>query len=368
MHSQEFAAHLAASSRNFFLSGEMELLTGARLSFTGGQALSFMMSEGGNDGQLLGGAFSAACSLALYDGEGYFAPHSLRGAQVRVNLCTGDSQSPLAVFYVTQAVFHPESKQITLTGSDALGVAFETAFADDFIYPITLGEMAAETAALQGYLLNGDFPNHEILIEQRPEWGNISLRQALGYMAGAAGCFAAMDRQGNLVFRRVWQDDFSAAIPAGQILSMEAGDAVFGPMTALSIQMKGAPRDAQPLLVKTGDDLPGSLNCLSIADHPLFAWQASHTEKLAQGMLSALQGMRLAPFRLSWRGDPERMIGDRVRVVLPSGEETPLLITRQSTAFFQGFSMQSDCAVRTSQGTAGRIFTPAGGINAARLS
>ena len=368
MHSQEFAAHLAASSRNFFLSGEMELLTGARLSFTGGQALSFMMSEGGNDGQLLGGAFSASCSLSLYDEEGYFTPYSLKGARVQVNLCAGEHQSPLAVFYVTKAVYRPESRQITLAGSDALGVAFETAFADDFPYPLTLGEMAARTAAMAGYQLPADFPNHEILIEERPRWGDISLRQALAYMAGAAGCFAAMDRQDHLMFRRAWQDGISSAIPAAQILSMEAGDAAFGPLTSLSIQMKGAPRDAQPLLVKTGNEQPGSFNCLSISDHPLFAWQASHTELLAQGVLSALQGMRLMPFRLFWRGDPERMMGDRVKVILPSGEEKEMLITRQSTIFSQGFSMQSDCAVRLSQSTAGRIFTSSGALNAARLS
>ena len=80
---------LAAPDRHPFLSGAVTDLTGDSVSFSGADALSFSLSEGGS-GFLLGGAFSAACSLTLYDRDGGFTAHrSLYGAQVAVYLNEG---------------------------------------------------------------------------------------------------------------------------------------------------------------------------------------------------------------------------------------------------------------------------------------
>ena len=368
MISEAFEAHLSAPSRALSLEGTMDLTTGACLSFTGGQVLSFSLSEGSNTGQLLGGAFSAACRLALHNGDGYFTPYSLLGAKIQIFLCAGEERAPLACFFVQQVSRQEERKQLLLSGCDALGLAFDGAFSDDFSYPITLGEMADQIAARVGYTLDADFPQADFSIPSAPDWGDISLRQALGYVAGAAGCFAIMDRQGRLCFRRAWPDEIRQPIEAGQMLRQEIGETCFGPLSALSIQLHGAPRDAMPLEIGGEEGAISSLHCLSVSDNPFFSWQQDHTWALAQGLLSVLQGMWLSPVRLTWRGNPSYSLGHRVMLNLPSGEQREMLITRQSLSFSQGFWMQSDCTAQGEQASAGRIFTPAGALNAARLS
>lgn len=368
MISQAFADHLSAPGRRLSLAGEISLSTGACLSFDGSQALSFSLSEGSNTGNLLGGAFSAVCALTLYDREDIFRPYSLIGARVQLYLCAGDERAPLACFFVTRVSRQEGSKQLHLSGSDALGVAFETAFEDDFLYPVTLGEMAAQMAARVGYALDTNFPNAGVVIQSAPDWGKISLRQALGHAAGAAGCFAAADRSGDVHFRQVWQDEVLLPVQPDQILGQQCGELCFGPLSALSIQLDGAPRTEGPLVIRAADDPVSPMNCLSLAGNPLFSWQADHTAALAMGLMDALQGMRLIPSRLTWRGNPERCLGDRLPMLLPSGERQEMMITRQTLSFSQGFWMQSDCTAAADQQTTGRIFTASGMLNAARLS
>ena len=96
---------LNAPARQPSLSGEIVCLTGETLFFSGDRALGFQMSEGAGNGQLLGGAFSASCSLTLHNADGYFThARSLFGAQIRVHLCLGDFVSPLCVFFVSKVV------------------------------------------------------------------------------------------------------------------------------------------------------------------------------------------------------------------------------------------------------------------------
>lgn len=367
MANEMFSALLSSPSRHLSLAGEMELLTGACLSFSGEQALSFSMSEGANDGMLLGGAFSASCTLVLHDGRDAFTGLSFQGARVQVYLCAGEHRAPLSCFFVTAVSRQPERKQWQLKGCDALGLAFDAPFTDDFSYPLSLGEMAARIASRAGYTLEINFPNGTVQISRPPLWGEITLRQALGYTAGAMGCFAMMDRKGQLVFRSAWTKNISRPIPAAQMLRIHQGEQAFGPLTALSIDLKGAPKDEGPWIIRIGEEMAEKDGCLSLSGNPLFAWQMDHTESLGQGLLSVLQGMYLSPAQLAWRGNPDYLPGDRVILQLPSGESREVLITRQLLSFSHGFLMQSDCTIRENQ-PVGRIFTAAGALNAGKLS
>ncbi len=359
-----FSDLLAASQRQPYLNGTVTCLTGAVVPFSGSQAVGFSLSEGG--GSLLGGAFSASCQLtlandALPDGV---SPY---GAQVRVNLALGDESAPLAVFTVTRVIRRENDPRLILQGFDALGTAFEGEFQDSFSYPRTLGQLAQGIAAQAGFSLSADFPNASFRIPAAPDWGDISLRQALAYVACAAGCLAVISRSGRLQFKPVNAAADPLPLQPDVTLKHEYGDAAFGPLKALTIRLKNAPRGASPLVVTQDGAAAGSQNGLSISGNPLFPYGGSHTKALANALLNELQGYTVQQLRVIWRGNPSLTLGDRVRVTDASGISRLSSVTGQSLVFSRGFSMQSDCEPPRVSSGAGKLFTSSGALNAARL-
>lgn len=362
------SASLRAPDRHVFLSGSIVCLTGQSLTFSGDQALAFTMSEGASSGSLLGGAFSAACSLTLDDREEAFTlSASLYGAQVTVCLADGEDSAPLAVFTVTKVTKRENDPRLILSGSDALATAFDGAFEDRFTYPLTLLDMARGIAAQAGFTLRtDDFPNAAFVIPAKPDWGDLSLRQALGHAACAAGCFALIDRDGRLIFKPVRPAALPMEIGPEMTLSHENGERSFGPLAALRVKTAGR-RNAQSLTVTLPNAAPGPYNCLSISGNPLFPTGGSHTEALAQALLGALAGYTLTAARLTWRGDPALRLGDPLRIRDSRGVITDTAVTGQSLAFQRGFSMQTDCVSPVAAPAVGKIFTPSGALNASLL-
>ena len=360
---------LSAPDRHPFLSGAITYLTGETAAFSGEDALSFTLSEGGAGGSLLGGAFSAACSLTLRDLDGAFTAHRTPyGALVKVYLNAGDQRAPLCVFTVTKVTRRENAAALTLSGCDALGTAFEAEFSDDFSYPLTLAQLSARIAAQAGFPLSGSFPNADVSIVARPDWGDISLRQALAHAACAAGCFAVIDRDGALRFKPVWSGADPFSIAPAVTLRREYGDGAFGPLAGLTVACKGAPKGAAPLTVQDSGAALTAYNSLFISQNPLFAYGAAHTQTLADGLFSALRGMRLRQASVSWRGDPVLTLGDAVRITDTQGDDTLTLVTRQTLTFSQSFSMQSDCVFQPAVSTVGRLFSGGTALNAAMLS
>ena len=359
---------LAAPDRQPTLSGTVTYPTGTSLSFGPDQAMAFFLSEGAQSGTLLGGAFSAACSLTLNDQDAFFtAGRSPYGAHVRVYLDIGGMCAPLAVFTVSKVARRENDPRLTLSGSDAMGTAFEALFQDDFSYPLTLSQLAAHVAAQAGFTLSDELPNGSVLLSQRPDWGEISLRQALAFIACAAGSFACIDRDGALRLKPLCPASAPYLIRPEVTLGREYGDDRFGPLQGLTIRCTGAPRDASPLTVAQNGAVLNAYNSLVIDRNPLFPHAGSHTQVLADGLLSVLSGLTLAQAKVSWRGDPLLTLGDRVRIADTSDSITETQVTRQAITFSQGFSMQSDCLPPVNQPAVGRLFTASGAINAALL-
>ena len=184
-------ASLTRPDRRLSLSGVVTYTTGASVPFSGAEAVGFSLSEGVGGGFLLGGAFSATCTLTLSNRDGRFtlgrAPY---GALVRVYLDAESDRMPLAVFTVSRIVRREKEPFLTLSGSDAMGTAFEAAFQDDFPYPLTLNELVSRLAGLVGFTVTDTLPYGGQVISARPDWGDMSVRQALAFAACAAGCFA----------------------------------------------------------------------------------------------------------------------------------------------------------------------------------
>lgn len=366
----DFSSLLAAPARQTGLTGQICCASGAVIPFSAAQALGFSCSQGVSDGRLLGAVVSASCKLTLDNTANAFtAAHSLYGGQAAVYLTAGDASAPLAVFTITQISRSQGDPRLVLSGSDALSTAFDASFRDDFSYPLTLGQLAVKIADQAGFSLTVDFPNAALSLAARPDWGDISLRQALGHVAEAAGCFALIDREGQLRLRRVWNASQSAfALSPAQILSRGFGEVSFGPLTGLSIALTGAPKGT-PALSVSADASPLTVqNSLSLSRNPLFAQSAAHTAALAQGLLDALRGLTLTRAQIAWRGDPALELGQPMQLTDADGGKTVTCVTRQSMAYSGGFSMQSDCTIRLSETGAGRLFSGSGAINAARLT
>ena len=362
-------SYLSRPDRHLFLAGTMTFLTGDALPFSGDQVLSFSLSEGSSSGQLLGGAFAATCTLTLNNADGSFTlGHTPSGAQVTVRLCEENESAPLITFTVTKVVKRENDPRLTLSGTDALGTAFEGVFEDSFTYPRTLRQLAQGIAAQAGFsLLNNDFPNAAFSIPEKPDWGEITLRQALAFVACAAGCFAQIDRQGRLVMRPVNPSMDPFVISPAHTLAREYGEASFGPVQALTITPKGAKRDTPPLIVADSGAAPNGQNSFAISGNPLFPFAGAHTQSLARALLNALRGLTQVKAKITWRGDPDLRLGDRVRLTDASGMSTDTLVTGQTLSFSRGFSMQSDCAAPGAASAVGKIFTPSGALNAAQL-
>ncbi len=363
------SASLARPDRHPSLSGTIVYLTGRTVAFSGSDALAFSLSEGASGGQMLGGAFSASCSLTLNDAGGDFTRSaSPFGAQVTVRLCEGADSAPLCTFTVSRVVRRDSDPRLTLQGTDALGTAFAGMFQDGLTYPATLLQIARHIASQAGFTLEGSsFPNASFSIPEKPDWGEVSLRQALSFTACAAGCFACIDRSGRLVFRPVNPAAQPISIGPEATLAYEGGERAFGPLSALTVNMKGARRDTDPLTVALPDTVPGPYNTFTVSGNPLFPWQGSHTQALAEALLQALAGCALSALRLTWRGDPAVMLGDKIRITDSRGAAVTTLATGQSLTFQQGFSMQTDCASPAAEPAVGRLFTPSGALNAAQL-
>lgn len=362
------SAYLARSDRRLSLSGTVTYLTGASVAFTGAQAMDFSLSEGVGNGFLLGGAFSASCSLTLSDQDKRFTGgRTPYGAQVRVYLDAGEDRLPLAVFTVTKAVKREREPFLTLSGCDALGTAFEAAFQDAFDYPMTLSALAGRLAALVGFTLSDPLPYGSQIISHRPDWGDISLRQALAYTACAAGCFCCIDRSGDLRMKPVVSSAEPFVISPASTLRREYVGGRFGPLKGLIVSCKNAPRDASPLTFRLDDTPLNDYNALAVDRNPLFAWQADHTSPLAVSLLSSLSGLTMEQLKISWQGDPALTLGDRVRVIDTAGQAADTLVTRQTILFSRGFSMQSECACPVARPSVGRAFTSSGALNASLL-
>ena len=357
------------SARSVFLSGSIRYLTGAEKAFSPGQVLSCSASAGVRDGMLPGAVVSRQCTLMLHNENDFFtAGLDLYGARVQLFVQAENEEHPLAVFQVTSCTQLDGSAFLTLSGQDVLGLYFDAAFQDDLSYPATLQTVAERVLEKAGFPASLSFPCAEHIVPVKPEWGDISLRGALGFIAQACGCFAMVSPAGEIGFYPAFDgEDALYEIFPENTFRLSAGDVTFGPLKGISIALHGAEKEDEPLAVSLDDTVLSADNCLYLERNPLFMKGQSFSRTLATDMLSALRGMHLSRMQLSWQGDPRVMLGKRIRVWDTKGGFTDTCVTSLSFTADNGFSMQTDCTYQKKGTFVGRVFTSSGGINSALL-
>ncbi len=351
------------------LSGSVSCLNGTVLPFDSEDVVSFSGVNGVRNGMLPGAVVSQNCTLLLYDRDRrYTLGRSLFGAQVTVRMEMDGETYPLAVFFVHNVSQNDGSSFLTLTGSDALGCAFDGLWQDQLSYPASLGTIAQAALSVAGFSLDEGFSGQEQLISRKPNWGEISLRGVLSHVAGACGCFCMVTGDGKVKFVPAWQNETPYEIHPEQTFKRVYGDASFGPLTGIKIALDGANRDAAPLTLQVNETPLDGFNSLSISKNPLFMQRDNGAQSLAQNLLSRLQGMAFTRLMVHWQGDAHLTLGKHIRVFDTQGGYTDACVTSLGcTVDSSGFSMQTDCNFQSSSSSVGRVFTANGGLNAALL-
>lgn len=354
-----------ARARSVAFTGTITLATGTIIPLEPQDIISFSSSVGVRDGMLPGAVVSRRCSLMLYRTPARFPLGlSFRGAKVQLYARLQQEDFPLCVFYVDGVTQPDGSEFFTLTGSDGLDTRFEGVWQDTLSYPLSLHALVNAVMAKAGLAPAEAFPGADQLIGRPPAWGEISLRGVLMHAAQACGCFCMAAGDGTVGFYPVYQQQEPLEIFPENTFSLNVEDAVFGPLEAVSVTLSGQ-KGAAPVVVGTAAS-PSAANCLYIAENPLFTDGAT-ARQWAQQLLNRLQGMTLVRMQLRWQGDARLQLGQPVRVWDTRGSFTDSCVTALSVYGDQGFSMQSDCTYQPLVSATGRLFTPTGGLNAARL-
>lgn len=360
----EWSTLIGARSREIRVSGSITFNTGTAVALTGDHIASFTITEGADSALTPGCVLCAECVLELANDAGQWnSGGSILGAkeligstlQLKLGVADGDTivQRDLGAFVISGAVYLTSEAKIRITASDSIATMLSGAFSDTDAYPCTLSALWNRAAAQAGYIFSGTVSNGDAVIEAAPEWGEVSLRTAMGMIAAAAGCFVRIGRRGDLQIVPVWQDAIYE-IGAEAYMRMDAGVSAYGPVDALIIG------DA----TYYGTDAHTAIFPLTIDGNPLLA-----NAQIAQGAANAIAGCQMRALEVTWRGDPELTIGSRIRITDAAGQTYDGLISGQTMTYASGFSAQLTCAVPT-EGDAGvpRIITPEGGINAAMLT
>lgn len=370
--------------RRLSVRGIFTLPSGKSMELNPEDILSFSISEGVQDGVLLGACPSGTLRLSLADPRGDFlylgekrGAAMAAGARVQLFLRIVDfekawTETPLGLFYVTDMTGRENDVACTLQGTDALGYLFDHAFMHTLSYPATLLQLAQTIARQADMTVNEDFPGADFTISKRPDFEGFTLRQALSCLCQSCGCFAHVDRQGNLriVPVRDPQSDTPYEIRAQNTLLRQYGEICFGPMNALRIHLHRAPREAEDgVLLLTDETGISESTLLDIDRNPLFAYGNEQAAVLGELALEQLKGLYLTRAQVRWQGDPRLQLGRCVELRDKRGYVTLTQVTRQTLQFDRGFTMQTDCTVRTpfSLGS-GVVLSSGGSISGSSLT
>lgn len=370
---------LRAPMRTLLPSAKVTLATGVQLDLSADDIIAFSVQEGADSALMPGNVISAAYVLELNNQRGQWLPggtalgnQSLESATIELVLSVKVQDQWLSVptgTFVVSKISAPEQKnRLQLAGSDSIATELAGLFEDVKSYPCTLNALWQNAVGQTRYIWQGDIPNGSAVIDARPAWGEISVRQGMGYIAAAAGSFVRVDRQGALEMVKCHNSE-QVALSADEYMEWTREFDEYGPIDALRVtpmpNKAGAQSDLN--LYASGSGIStGAM--LQVENNPLFMQGAVHLRTLAQGMLDQLSGLTLARAEFRWRGDPSIGVGTRVCLTDTQNRQHLVTVTRQTMAFENGFS--ATCACETPDDSdAGvlRAITPEGGVNANAL-
>lgn len=353
-----FSQAMRGAARELRLRGRVRYPTGAQYELDSADIVSVRISEGVDSGVLPGAVLSADCAIVLDNSLGQWLVGGerrgyaeLAGAEftieLGVNSADGWLYSPMGTYICEEAVAETGSAVIELVCHD--GIFFRAAgeFADGLVYPCTVRDVFAAAAAQAGYAYSGEFPGGDALIDSRPEWNGASVRSVMGFAAAIAGCCVLEDRSGKLILRALAGQRSAVDIAPAEYMTRTFRESSYGPVTGICVTTINAAgdMDSEPAELTAAVKTSGAQCELSVSANPLFITGAAHGQALVQAMLDNVAGLEYTRCDFRWRGDPQVLPGEYLRIVDVDGEGTLCTLSRQTLEFSGGFSAECICGV-----------------------
>lgn len=366
---------IKAPMRRLQLGGRIVFGSGREVALNADMVSALTIEEGASGTLEPGCVLSAGCTLDLVNDAGQWnVGGSLLGQaelmsvtlmpELGIVLEEETLWQSLGVFQVEKAAYIESEAKLRLQAKDSVAYEMAEVFQDGMQYPCSLQALWEHAVEQSAYVWHGTAPNGEGVIDTAPDWKEVSLRTAIGYIAAAAGSFVRIDREGALEICPLWKADAQVyALDEENYLKLESGGGVYGPVDALKLKCSGA--DAEKKYYAADGS---GLFAVSISENPLYSAEGAHTDDLAQGTLAQIAGFRSESMNFEWRGDPALRIGDRIRLRDRAGNMHEGVLTRQTLRFSSGFSASCVCEIpQENNSGVRRAITPEGGLNSAAL-
>lgn len=366
---------IKAPMRRLQLGGRIVFGSGREVALNADMVSALTIEEGASGTLEPGCVLSAGCTLDLVNDAGQWnVGGSLLGQaelmsvtlmpELGIVLEEETLWQSLGVFQVEKAAYIESEAKLRLQAKDSVAYEMAEVFQDGMQYLCSLQALWEHAVEQSAYVWHGTAPNGEGVIDTAPDWKEVSLRTAIGYIAAAAGSFVRIDREGALEICPLWKADAQVyALDEENYLKLESGGGVYGPVDALKLKCSGA--DAEKKYYAADGS---GLFAVSISENPLYSAEGAHTDDLAQGTLAQIAGFRSESMNFEWRGDPALRIGDRIRLRDRAGNMHEGVLTRQTLRFSSGFSASCVCEIpQENNSGVRRAITPEGGLNSAAL-
>ena len=349
----------AQPSRDMAPFAALRFADGSEQALGPSEIISFQVDEGCDDGPLLGQAPSSLLSLRLanavhewYPGGSLRGERALLGAslslRMRVQTDLGPVNVPLGTFTLDEMRGDEGDAFLEVRGFDAMANGLERAWSDTTAYPALLADILANIAAAAGLGVEGVLAcNRDCVIRQRPAWGaRCTLRQGLMYVCEAGGAFACVTRSGRLGIRPAYAPETDVlALTTAHYMRLRHDERVFA-FNRVVAWPRGVTDPADTVAAAVSAAIPEKTqNTLILRANPLLTGDNEQTRGLLSGLKAAFAGRGWQALCLTWRGDPQREIGQAVSLTDQDGHTLSSLIAGQSLCWDRGFYMKAVCRV-----------------------
>lgn len=347
-----YAQAMAASSRDLTIRATVTLPDSTVIHLAPSQIMAYSIDEGSTEIPL-GSAASASYALEVANANGeWFRGGSimtnrvLKGARVVVEIGVyhdgAYDYAPAGVWYVEKGSGKEGTTRYTLRGGDQLMYMTEALDDSSFTYQpnTTLNAILNAVKSVHGLTIYGTLQcNAAAIISKRPDWGaGCSVRNALGFIAAAGGCFIQVARDGKLTLVPVKKTGTARAITTDGYLELENTNETFA-FNRIKVMPRGAAAD-DPYIqsyILSGLGETGK-NTIVMADNPLFASGATNLQNMVNALKTVLTGYSIDTFSFRHRGDPTWALGDLVTVTDRRAKTVTTPILQQSLKYGNGFS------------------------------
>ena len=332
---------------------------GAEQALGPGAIVSFRLDEGCGDGPLLGQAPAAALAIRLantarewYPGGSLRGQHGLLGARIALRIQAQTDQGPvnvpLGTYQVDEMRGDEQDSWLELRGFDPMANALEAAWTDTTAYPALPGDILANIAAQAGLGVEGVLAcNRAQVIRRPPDWAaGCTLRRALMQVCAVGGSFAAVSRTGTLLIRPAAGDASDPLVLTQALYTRLTHDERVFAFNRVTAWPPGVTDPAGAVTAAVDPALPArAQNTLFLRDNALLTGDDDQTRALLGGLVTSLTGASWQALRLTWRGDPQKTIGQRLTLTDLNGQPLSTVVCASSVTWATGLEMTAGCEV-----------------------